>query len=1092
MGIDTKMGQVVLHICKLARMARPAFIALENVDEIAANDHMVVIKAFVKWAGYRLQWSLVDDLANIAPAHRRRWLAVLIRNDLAKENPFVLPESDPNHDKDQWTDEKYSFPLPPSLQSQLIIPDDLFHAYGVVDFLPVSKRSALPAQPSFDEVLRSRLTPEDDDLPTLVANYSAQHLLPIEYVRKAGLYADLDKPDGQPFQFHSPTRWAAILGNLRAMHWPQALRDIFHQLGNSICVTHAALGLVVALHEIDIHDRFFDIGQVVAMVWKARLTSDAAVCVENTQGYSVLSIQEFFNYYVIRNGISCFFAKHEVLVQWDDGVVSTYQFPEGTESFRVLMCMGVPSHLLAKFGLKYDDGTVNDGASLLRDGSHFVKIVFLPASSMLAPRAYGQVMISPTLPWQGNEGDEVQNAEVLSPVRRVSQKMTPLCPVVVTMPNGCDKDLEVPDFFTLEQVLKQCDLNDEDLDMVKLCQGDAICDLAECVADFPNAHFTVVCIATRPEDSRKSCKIIEVVKPTGITMFLHCDRLVNIHDKLVESGFPDELLSQLRATQNGKMIPLTTKMWDCDVTPIRLRLFPLKGGGPPAQGKGKGKPEIDTLQAQDPWAKKPQQQPKIGARWEHLQLVDHHPFFDKSTGLRMQQVPVMQLGSQQNGIAFTTKTGLFAIQSVAEQGATVILLPASKGLGELRMNEKFVPLKPQQILVKDSASDPPYMRMVLPILLKGELDFKVHEPANIINVDAAQFVEMVIEIPSMLITHSTHASMTEHPLEAFKRIVAALGITMTEVAVYSYKKVPAQENHVTHQAILKIPEGYLVTLLNASGKNELFTRQYVGPDTKLCHSVIPRFWPVTHEDLRKALQLGQSLEDGFRGIAISRRGLAIRCDNKVIGRARNIIMQGDARFSAENRDIVVRVMYLAHGFPFHLNHKAIIESTKQGTGLAPVPIRSFRMAGILTWILGFAEAPKSLQFVIKVDQGVHEILLTLQESAKPAKQVRKQQNAKKANRVEGRESHVPPPAQVSLQQAPIFQQNDTRISALEKKVATLEVNQTRLADKMDNRFDQMASQLQQVLTAVSAPQQTGRQREGPSGDTPPPKNLRAS
>eukprot|EP00438_Fugacium_kawagutii_P035071 Skav208662 [mRNA] locus=scaffold3341:47701:58414:- [translate_table: standard] len=1060
-------------------MARPAFVCLENVDEIVSSDHMPILKAFVKWAGYRLQWSVVHDMSSLSPAHRRRWLAVMVRNDLSRESLCVLPGNLLAFPKDAWNDEKYEFPLPASLSSQLIIPEELYHAYGVVDFLPPAKVSDLPDHPSFQDVLKSRCTAVDDDLPTLVANYSAQHLLPIEFVKKAGLYADLVTDDGVTFRFQPPTRWASLLGNLHAIHWPQAVRDIFHQLGNSVSVPHAAVCLLVALQEIDIHDRYFDVTKIVEAVWKTRMTSDAAVCVENTQGYSLLSVHDLFNYYVIRNGISCFHAAHDILIQWEDGIVTTCQFPSGAEAFRVPMCIGIPSHLIAKFGVMIADGTIYSGDSILPEGTHCVKIVFLPAFSHGPLRQYGQPAISATLPWELNEGDDDGSPGLASPVRRVSQRRTPLCPVVVTLPSGVDMDMMVPDYFCLQQVMKQCGLNDDDLDAIQVLQGNDSCDLQDCIADYPDAHFTVVCNAERPEVTRMSHRIIEVIKPTGMTMFLDCNNTVTISERLLEEGFPDELVQSLRATQNGKMIPMTSRMWDCNLTPLRLRCFPLRGGGPPSQGKGKSKNEVDTLQHQDPWAGSKLPQPKIGARWEHLQLVPNHPFFEKATGQRLKQVSVMQLGPQQAGIAFTTKTGLFAIQAVAEKGTTVILLPASKGIGELRMNEKFVPLKPQQILVKDSTNDAPYMRVVLPVLLKGELDFKIHEPDNIINVDAAQYCEMVIEAHSLLISQATHAAMTEHPLEAFKRVVAAVGISMAEVAIYSYKKIAAQDGHLTHQAILKIPEGYLVTMLNASGKTELFTRQYVHQDSKLCHSVIPRFWPISQEDLRKILQLGQSLEDGFRGIALSKRGLAIRCDNKIIGRARSIIMQGDSRFSELNKDIVVRVMYLAHGFPFQMSHQAIIESTKQGAGCAPVPIRSFRMAGILTWILGFDDHPQSLQFVIKVDKGVHEILLTVQDSNKPAKQVRKQQNTKKNSKHETMDTPSAPSQHVPLQQAPVFHQNDSRITALEKKVANLEVNQSRLADKMDSRFDQMATQLQQVLTAVSVPQQSGRPRESP-------------
>lgn len=328
-GINDEMGRVFFHICKWARIARPLFVALENVSEVANEDNMATLKCFAAWAGFVIQWSITHDMCDIAPCHRKRWLAVLVRADIAKEKMLILPEPFKLESREPWTHDLLSFAVPQSLKDQLVIPEELFHAYGARDFLPCAKKGACPLDASFQQVLQMRITPESENLPTLVANYSAQHLLPINYVKKTGLYADLTWSKDDGFMFQPPTLWAVLMGNLFPMRWPQSVREIFHFLGNAISVPHAALALLVALDAIDIHDKFFSIVEEALHVWKCRLTSDVAVCIETNEGYAVINIQEFFNRIVFKTGLKCADIKHEVLISWDNGVVRLFSFRLG-------------------------------------------------------------------------------------------------------------------------------------------------------------------------------------------------------------------------------------------------------------------------------------------------------------------------------------------------------------------------------------------------------------------------------------------------------------------------------------------------------------------------------------------------------------------------------------------------------------------------------------------------------------------------------------------------------------------------------------------------------------------------------------------
>lgn len=151
------------------------------------------------------------------------------------------------------------------------------------------------------------------------------------------------------------------------------------------------------------------------------------------------------------------------------------------------------------------------------------------------------------------------------------------------------------------------------------------------------------------------------------------------------------------------------------------------------------------------------------------------------------------------------------------------------------------------------------------------------------------------------------------------------------------------------------------------------------------------------------------------------------------------------------------------------------------------------MNGLNTWILGFQDEPATAKFSIKLEEQIHEVLLTVQTNAKPAKQLKRHMPGKTSFKKEP--TNQATRATGIIQTAPIqsSSSDDARFQVLENRVANLEVSQSKMADKMDSRFDQMASQLQQVISAVCPqPGQPSRARgpEGPTGETPPSKTTR--
>jgi len=248
--------------------------------------------------------------------------------------------------------------------------------------------------------------------------------------------------------------------------------------------------------------------------------------------------------------------------------------------------------------------------------------------------------------------------------------------------------------------------------------------------------------------------------------------------------------------------------------------------------------------------------------------------------------------------------------------------------------------------------------------------------------------------------------------------------------------------------------------------------------------VLQRFWQINGQDLRQAKQLGQTLgESAFFGLALTPKGIAIRVENKCIAQARSTIMQDDIRFTDLNRATIAKFFYLAQGFSFDMSHTSIIEAIHQATKLPSIPLRSFKLAGLLTWVLGFEQQPQVCQFIVEVGGQQYEILLTKQEKTRIEK---KSVKANKAKKQQGG-SKVWAPEPIQTFKAGTDRVTEDRLQTLEGKVAGLETQQTNLSNKVDRHYDDISDQLRKVLAAVT----TTRPRD-PTHETPPPKSHKTS
>ena len=434
------------------------------------------------------------------------------------------------------------------------------------------------------------------------------------------------------------------------------------------------------------------------------------------------------------------------------------------------------------------------------------------------------------------------------------------------------------------------------------------------------------CITFRSSRKRKDlCDVsmnrLEIVTLEGSTRFLPLNDDDTIREVLSAAGYSDEFLRFVTPSVGSKLLSLDTVARAIGDVQVRLVAFPLKGG---VAKKPNNQENVDPMQKHDPWAAFNRPSVPVSVKWDQLKLSANHPWFEKGKD-RLKQVPLQQLGSQVGGIAFATKIQLRDLANINPPTTTVVLLPGLKEIPNSELSSLGHPMPVQQVVVNEPDSKKQYKRMVLPIIIKGDVEFKMEATSSTVTLDKATFAELVLEIHSSLASGQTLQHLKDHPLEHFRRLVANLHWSMTEVSVYAYRRLKAVGDATIHQSLMKVHEAHRLDLLKFSGKQELFVRQYLHEGETLDHSLLARYYPHTFDDARAARQLGESLEGSFVGLALTSKGLAIRALNSALASAREIVLQGDVRFNDVNKHVVCQHIFLAQGFPFHASHSNVIE-----------------------------------------------------------------------------------------------------------------------------------------------------------------------
>lgn len=279
----------------------------------------------------------------------------------------------------------------------------------------------------------------------------------------------------------------------------------------------------------------------------------------------------------------------------------------------------------------------------------------------------------------------------------------------------------------------------------------------------------------------------------------------------------------------------------------------------------------------------PKKKPMKQSKWEDLQLQSDHPFVSKDKS-SLPFVQKQQLSTNRGGIAFVSKGNIQQAREVVPKEPCALLLDPGDPLAKLpNLSGPF------EVIVFDPALNQEYKRQVHLLVIKPEVHFTLPTPA--ITLTLAAVCEIVLECDARLTSKDVFQSFYDNPLAKFKAQLKEVcpDPIWGHAAIYGYRAVQEhtkEKNDVVHQCLLKVQQKHRVTLLSASGTGDLVVRDFTPKGEQVQDlSIIPRFWA----DLLKAA----SSITGYRGIAVTKRGLAPRFATDSLATARELNQQGD-------------------------------------------------------------------------------------------------------------------------------------------------------------------------------------------------------
>ena len=381
----------------------------------------------------------------------------------------------------------------------------------------------------------------------------------------------------------------------------------------------------------------------------------------------------------------------------------------------------------------------------------------------------------------------------------------------------------------------------------------------------------------------------------------------------------------------------------------------------------------------------------------------------------------------------------------------VVLIPDSDSPSPAHLANRLE--GPFEVSLQDDTAKMSYKRLVHMIVFAGKVLFQLPEATRKMTTPAV--AEVALEFDSRLIGKAELEKVKDSPIASFKQaIVEVVPNLNAPITLYGYRishHPGATKQECQLQCVLKAPSVSRKILLEASGLSGLLVRDYMekGRGSKDT-TVLPRFWLVNANDLHK-MRIAVRGTPGFAGIIVTHRGLAVRVWSDQIKEARQALMAADNRLVPENMHVIPKVCLELSGWPAATDAANVAQSTIAVLGLPVIPMRTYRAAGVHTWVVTAQELPKATRFTLEN----RELVEILAQEVAPQQPVRQSGKGKAKGKAKG----VDRPAEAQGTDQAMSRPEDTRLDKLEERFEKLESRQTQFEGRVDSKFDTIQDSL---------------------------------
>lgn len=482
---------------------------------------------------------------------------------------------------------------------------------------------------------------------------------------------------------------------------------------------------------------------------------------------------------------------------------------------------------------------------------------------------------------------------------------------------------------------------------------------------------------------------------------------------------------------------------------------------------------IDPWSMNDPWAGD-----RKLCKWEDLKLPSDH-YFKYKDGTSPPVIQKQQLNHSSKAISFATKTGVIPTFNAIANKSVALIIPASdKNRFEHKPDLHIT--GPYEIIVQDSVSSTVYKRQIHLVQLSDEISFEM--PKASYKATAPELKELVLEFDERLLNKDNIESLMQKPLEVFKRKFAEIvpSAASKNINTYSFRVVQVQNpQHRIFQAMCKVPSNQRLACIERSGTTEMFIRDFIPRGEEISDTTtIPRFWPCDRSSREDALRTAMTIE-GFSGLVLTRRGIAVRCLCDKLAGMRKVLLPNDERICGLNLSVIPRILVDSTGWPSSISAHEVVKATNHAVSLPPLPTRCYKVMGVTTWSLAFQQQPSKSRFLIDFNGSSFEILLSSPiDKSSESKSIKNVKGNAKGSGKNAKGSKGGPPQATSEKDS----ENSQRISALEARFSSMERRQDSLENKINDGFSSVNDQLRQVLNVIAP-----RSQQDPTGLSPPPK-----